>query len=282
MPAGRNRSARILDEHSWLNALMDLSNSLIWQTCGHATQSPAWRIMPRELPDNLIYFVDSGQVVGRARGESIRLEADSLLWLPPRVPHEFSRPPRQGPPRLYFFRFRLIRAGRDLVVQGDVAIERNAGELRASLDVLHDELQTRLPHHETRIRASLALVFSWLFRRRHAPQETGPALHRAQRERLAQYLHDHIAERPTPAELAEELHLSADYFARIFRLTYGVPPRRWLVRERARQAAMWLEESGLSITEVAHKLGYPDVYLFSRQFKTIMGVSPRAFRQRSS
>ena len=45
---------------------------------------------------------------------------------------------------------------------------------------------------------------------------------------------------------------------------------------------MWLEESELSITEVAHQLGYPDVYLFSRQFKTIMGVSPRAFRQHFS
>ena len=42
-----------------------------------------------------------------------------------------------------------------------------------------------------------------------------------------------------------------------------------------------LQESGISIGEVAEALGYLDVFFFSRQFKPLVGLSPAKFREKS-
>lgn len=82
-----------------------------------------------------------------------------------------------------------------------------------------------------------------------------------------------------PAALPHGLRLTPDYFARIFRRTYGVSPRTWIVRERIKLAALRLTESQLSIGEVANEFGYGDIFFFSRQFKQVMGRSPRSYRR---
>lgn len=53
----------------------------------------------------------------------------------------------------------------------------------------------------------------------------------------------------------------------------------WLVRERLRWAAQRLSESDIAIGDLARQLGYPDIFSFSRQFKQVHGVSPRAHRR---
>ena len=52
------------------------------------------------------------------------------------------------------------------------------------------------------------------------------------------------------------------------------------MRERIRLASIRLVDSDEKIQTIARQLGYNNPYLFSRQFKQVMGVSPRVFRQR--
>ncbi len=54
------------------------------------------------------------------------------------------------------------------------------------------------------------------------------------------------------------------------------------MRERIRSAAARLADSTLNVSEVATEHGYRDLTLFSRQFRQIMGTSPRAYRRRGS
>jgi AraC-like DNA-binding protein len=117
----------------------------------------------------------------------------------------------------------------------------------------------------------------------HAPRrEAGgaPLLDESARRRLVEYAGARVRERPTPTDLAAVLRLSPDYFSRIFRRTFGVSPRKWLVRERVGQAAVrLLDAPELTISEVAYEFGYEDIFLFSRQFKAVTGRSPSSYRR---
>jgi AraC family transcriptional regulator len=110
--------------------------------------------------------------------------------------------------------------------------------------------------------------------------DAGPVgLSSAQCGKIAAYVEDHISERLSPADVARVVGLSSDYFTRVFRRTFGVPPRAWLLQRRIRHAANQLADTSLSVSELAYRLGYDDPCLFSRQFKSVMGASPRSFRK---
>lgn len=55
-----------------------------------------------------------------------------------------------------------------------------------------------------------------------------------------------------------------------------------LDRARFRVARRMLEEQGLSVTGVSHRLGYSDVAHFSRAFRRIAGITPRAYRRQNT
>lgn len=101
----------------------------------------------------------------------------------------------------------------------------------------------------------------------------------AQRMALQREIDERPAARMSAKDMAKIVGLSADYFTRVFRITYGLAPRAWVLRERLRHAALLLEESTLRVGEIATRLGYDDLYLFSRQFRFEFGCSPRCWRQ---
>ena len=109
-------------------------------------------------------------------------------------------------------------------------------------------------------------------------QEGGHSLSRSQRVKLARLAREHAAERLIPRDLAAELDLSPDYFARLFHKSFGLSPRAWLVDQRIRHAAAALVNSTRSVSQIAADFGYDDVFLFSRQFKQVLGAGPRAYR----
>src|SRR5262249_30238612 len=118
-----------------------------------------------------------------------------------------------------------------------------------------------------------------VFRRLSEHAAGRQTLTEGQRGRLLEYARGNVADWPSPADLADQVDLTPAYFARVFRDSFGRSPRQWLVEVRSHQAARLLPESTLSITEAADRLGYRDVFLFSRQFKQVMGLSPKAYRR---
>jgi len=59
----------------------------------------------------------------------------------------------------------------------------------------------------------------------------------------------------------------------------GTTPIKYLQRYRIHQAKKLLKESGLSVTEIALKVGFSDSGYFSRVFHRETGLSPEAFRR---
>ena len=56
----------------------------------------------------------------------------------------------------------------------------------------------------------------------------------------------------------------------------------FLIALRMAKATELLKMTSLSIAEVGAEVGYPDQLHFSRAFKNVYGVSPRAWRKQNS
>lgn len=263
-----------MDEGAFLIELSRDGDGRVGELFGYHTVTDDWHVeLPNGLPEHLVYLVVAGDCVGHAGDTPVRLGAGDAMWLPPGT--GFDLRSAGSPASLY--RFRLTPGA----VAGPPAavLATGAWDLRSPLDTLITELGGRLPWRSERIRALLVLVFTTLFRLASRSPGLAP-LSTQQRAAVEEWTDTRLTERPSIADLAAVAQLSQDYFVRRFRQTYGMPPKAWLVHRRMSAAALRLDESDDPITRVARQLGYPDVYLFSRQFKSVFGVSPRAWRSR--
>jgi len=78
--------------------------------------------------------------------------------------------------------------------------------------------------------------------------------------------------------VAKSLKMSYSLFRKRFAEEIGVPPGRYQQKRRMETAYKLLEAGELQVGEIAAKLGYPDIYSFSRQFKRLSGQSPSQAR----
>ena len=81
----------------------------------------------------------------------------------------------------------------------------------------------------------------------------------------------------TASSIAGRLHLNRTHFSEIFKVATGVPPSRYIRDIRMKKAAELLIKRKLSVTVTAVSVGYPDVFAFSRAFKSFYGVSPTEY-----
>lgn len=82
-------------------------------------------------------------------------------------------------------------------------------------------------------------------------------------------------------DLASAAHLSPAQFSRVFKETFGISPIQYLIRLRIKHACHLLQRHNIPIADVAAQVGFVDFNYFSRQFKQVMGQSPRAYRKNS-
>jgi len=80
------------------------------------------------------------------------------------------------------------------------------------------------------------------------------------------------------ADIAASAGLSPYHFLRVFRAATGVTPHRVLTRMRIDAARRRLEDSDLSVTEIALLCGFSSASQFSTAFRRETGMAPRTFR----
>ncbi|HMP76100.1 MAG TPA: AraC family transcriptional regulator [Kiritimatiellia bacterium] len=79
-------------------------------------------------------------------------------------------------------------------------------------------------------------------------------------------------------QLARDHHLSPMTFRRRWARRYGLPPHRYIMQNRMREACRLLAETAIPIKAIAPQLGFPDPLYFSRRFRRENGLPASAYR----
>lgn len=90
-----------------------------------------------------------------------------------------------------------------------------------------------------------------------------------------------IGNAPGLQELADEYHMNVKYLGEQFKKETGLGYVQYILKLKMAFAAVRLLHSEDKIYEIAYSLGYNDLDYFSKSFKKMTGISPKAYREGS-
>ena len=94
-----------------------------------------------------------------------------------------------------------------------------------------------------------------------------------------EYIHSHPKEHCSMKAMASLCHLSDSYFSRLFLKEMGENFLTYLNRCKVERSKVLLQESQMSISQIALELGFSDTSHYTRIFKRFEGITPTVYRQ---
>ncbi|MDQ0338595.1 two-component system response regulator YesN [Caldalkalibacillus uzonensis] len=104
--------------------------------------------------------------------------------------------------------------------------------------------------------------------------------HRGEIEKIKRYIdlnyHQHISLK----HIANKFYLNPIYLGQLFKKTYDVYFKEYLLQIRINEAKRLLRQSDLRVYEIAEKVGFKSVDYFVTKFEEREGMTPTAYRNR--
>ena len=96
------------------------------------------------------------------------------------------------------------------------------------------------------------------------------------------YLESHTDRPVSTKELLEVTNMSASTLNRYFQSATGCSPVEFHIQRRIAEACRLIRTSSLSMGGISDATGFSDANYFSRQFRKVMGMSPKEYRNTRS
>lgn len=103
-------------------------------------------------------------------------------------------------------------------------------------------------------------------------------LETAESQKIREVLASELPPNITVEELAFLCHTSLSTFKRRFGRLYGMPPSKWLLRQRLAVAEQLLRQGTLKASEIYDRVGYESMSSFVQSFKQAYGITPKKFQ----
>jgi AraC family transcriptional regulator len=100
-----------------------------------------------------------------------------------------------------------------------------------------------------------------------------------QAKRLRSYIEDNLGSNIRATDLAGILELSTSHFFRAFRNSFGEAPLAYVMKRRILRAQEMMLSSRCSLLRIALECGMCDQAHFTRVFRRIVGINPKAWRR---
>ncbi len=101
-------------------------------------------------------------------------------------------------------------------------------------------------------------------------------------KRLGQYVDESYSKHISLRQAAQISGLQMSSFCAFFRVAVGMNFTDWLRQVRISKAIELMKTHGLSITRIAHKVGFVEVITFEQEFKKYTLMTPKEFKKLAS
>lgn len=95
---------------------------------------------------------------------------------------------------------------------------------------------------------------------------------------VSDYLMEHMDQRVTLEQLSDVFHISGTQIKDSIKGVFGIPLYSFIRVQKMQSAAKFLQNTNLTILEIAGLHGYDNASKFAGAFKAVMGMSPKEYR----
>ena len=228
----------------------ELANNFELRECGRDLRVKGFLVGPTPTYDAICFDFDYPDRAGLRIAEETKQRYPSLPMFVITVQHSEAL-------AIWAFRSGMI----DYLVKPLPALE-----LARCSSILHEIRGVKMTQdHRTIRRPDLSLPKTAF----HAFSDPGHNLKTA-----LYYVEQNVDKQIRVAVVAKLCNHSAFRFSRLFKKTYGITFRDYVVRFRLLKACRLLQSGNATVTEVAYAVGFNDVSYFSRMFKRHFSVNP--------
>lgn len=93
------------------------------------------------------------------------------------------------------------------------------------------------------------------------------------------YIFSHLHSTIQIADIAEHLHVNADYLSHLFRTQEHVTIKRYILQEKIKRSQNLLRYSDYRVQEIGFYLGFSSQSHFTKTFREIVGMNPNEYRK---
>jgi len=99
-------------------------------------------------------------------------------------------------------------------------------------------------------------------------------------KKAVDFIEKNYSRKITVEDIADHVGINRKYLSSLFKELMHTSPQSFLINYRMNKACILLAQNLLSISHVAHSVGYDDPLLFSKMFKKYKGMAPSQYRKR--
>jgi AraC-like DNA-binding protein len=243
-----------------------------------------------------VCYAFTGKGIFRIAGQEYEVRKGQVFIAYPNEAHEIISS-KQEPLGIYFWSYTLLlpdrvqgdEKGLDAFLRAFLSSKRPVGEapvMLQTLELLTEEIARKEAGYLQAIEGLTAKLV--LDTARSAVEsasfvETIEPPAKSQEEVIVQtivhYLRDNYNHPIAVRDVAAQVHLSERHAGRLFRKVMKVSIMEYLTAVRLDAASRMLLAGHLTIKEIAHSCGYPDVRYFTTLFHRRIGIAPTEFRR---
>ena len=237
-----------------------------------------WGFTKRVNTNHHIAYIKSGSVKYLVNNHIHILKQGDLIYIPPYVAHD--RIIQDETTHVILLRFDILsKKDHPLNLEQPLSFSYHFDTATFILKSLMDICNTYKPSTPVSVKHAGVLLTDLFYKlHEHLTLGANTTLYHPKLKLAVDYISTHINETISTDQHADIAQLSTNYFRRQFFKHYGINPRTYHIRAKIQYACRLMDESDLTLKEIAHRLGYSDAFAFSKQFKKHLGLSPSSYR----